>query len=154
MNSTLSKLLKTFAVFVLCMCIAFSCTACAKVPKNINETDQICVSGALYESWMYVLTDKEFVTEMVTLLDEIEFEKSDEAVDMMTAGEIISFSFSKGNETITNFIVDKNGRFCFEAGEQAYVITSDFDFEHVKSLVDEQIEAFNANLHCSTKDEA
>lgn len=152
MSSTLNKTLRAVVSLVLCVCICFAFTACTRNTKNIKGADQICVSGALFESWMYVFTDEEFVAEMVEIFNDAEYEKSDVAVDMMTAGECLSFTFSKGNDTLTKFIVDKSGNFCFEAGTQAYRLVSDFDFSYVKGLVDEQIDAINGGT--STPDEA
>lgn len=153
MSSTLNKITRIVVAIALCACIVFSCVACAKMPRNLDETDQICVSGALYESWMYILTDDDFISQVVTTLESLEYEKSDEAVDMMTEKGVLCLSLSKGNENITKFIVDKNGRFCFEAGTQAYVITSEFDFEEFKALVDKEIESVKESLN-ATADEA
>ncbi len=152
MSSTLNKTFKAVVSLVLCVYVCFAFTACTKNTKNIKNADQICVSGALYESFMYVFTDEAFVAEMVEIFNDAKYENSDVAVDMMTAGECLSFTFNDGNDTLTKFIVDKSGNFCFEAGEQSYHIVTDFDFDYVKGLVDEQIEAINGGA--STPDEA
>lgn len=152
MNSTLTKSIKTIAVFILCVCIGLSCTACNNAPKNLSDADQICVSGALYESWMYILTDEGFIDEMAEIFSSVDVKKSEEPVDMMTAQKVLSFAFSKGNDSICKVIVDNNNHLCYEAGGQAYIITSDFDFSYVKSLVDEQIEAVKESYN-ATADE-
>ena len=152
MSSTLNKTLKAVVAIMLCVCISFAFCACTRNTKNIKDADQICVSGALYESWMYVFTDEDFVAEMVGIFNEAKYEKTDVAVDMMTHYECLSFTFSKGNDTITKFIVDKSGNFCFEAGGQAYRLVTDFDFDYVKGLVDEQIEVINGGT--ASPDEA
>ncbi|MBQ7133362.1 MAG: hypothetical protein IJO20_02600 [Ruminococcus sp.] len=143
MSLTLNKVLRAVVSVLLCVCICFAFSACTKNTKNIKGADQICVSGALYESFMYVFTDEVFVDEMVTIFNDAKYEISDTPVDMMTPGECLSFTFSKGNDTLSKFIVDKSGTFCFVAGEQSYKLVTDFDFDYVKGLVDEQIKALN-----------
>ena len=152
MNSISSNILKKLCAMMLCVCMVLSISACTKNTKDIEEVDQICVSGSYAESWMYVYTDEDFINEMVDIFNGIEYEETEESVDMMTAGEVLSFTFSKGNDVQTKFIVDKNNFFTFEAGTQAYKITSDFDFDYVKGLVDEQREAFEKTLE-ATPDE-
>lgn len=71
-------------------------------------------------------------------IGDLQYEKTDENVDMMTVGEVISFTFSKGNETLARFIVDINNVMTFASGTQCYKTVSDFDFEHIKLLVKEQ----------------
>lgn len=133
-----NKILKRVAALLLCVCVLFCATACTKNTKNIKDVDQICVSGALYESWMHVYTDEEFVSEMVDIFNNLQYEKTEQSVNMMTAGEVLSFTFSKGNEQKATFIVDKNGVFAFEAGDKSYKIVSDFDFSYVYDLVESQ----------------
>ena len=70
----------------------------------------------------------------------------DNAVDMMNAGESLSFTFSKGEETLGKVIIDSSNRVCFEAGTQSYDITSEFDFGYIKSLVDKHVEAINESF--------
>lgn len=153
MNSILNKIFRVVTASILCLIIAFSITACNKVPKNLDESSQVCVSGALYESWMYVFTDESFINEVVSIFDSVNTKKSDEVVDMMTAGEVLSFTFSAGEETLGKIIVDSNNRLCYEAGEQSYMITSDFDFVSLKELVDDEIERVKATLNATTPDE-
>lgn len=154
MNSTLIKSLRIAVITVLCLCMGLTFSACnSEAPKNLDEADQICVSGSYLESWMYVLTDEAFVTEMAEIFSDIDVEESEESVDMMTIDNVLSFTFSNGNDTISKVIVDSSNHLCYEAGGQAYVITSDFDFSYVKSLVDEQIDAVNASFN-ATSDEA
>lgn len=137
MNSILSKSIRVLVACVLCVCICLSLTACTRNTRNIDEVDQICVSGALYESWMYVLADKEFVDEMVEIYNSISYEKTDALVDTDCIGGVLFFSFNNGSENVAKFIVDKNNNFYFEAGKQAYHIVSDFDFDYVNGLVKE-----------------
>ncbi|MBE6824992.1 MAG: hypothetical protein E7513_06570 [Ruminococcaceae bacterium] len=139
----MNKILKASLVCVLVVTICLSLTACTKYSKNIKDIDQIGISGALYESFMYTTTDEDFITEMVDIYNSLKYEKTDKAVDMMTAHEVFQFTFYSEAEVEVKFIVDKNNVFSFEAGGQAYKIVSDFDFEHVKELVDELIEAIN-----------
>ncbi|MBQ8538428.1 MAG: hypothetical protein IJ433_02110 [Ruminococcus sp.] len=138
MSSILSKMCKVSTAIALVLCICMSFAGCVSKTDNIKDVDQICVSGSYTESWMYVFTDKGFIDEMVTVYNDLQYEETDENVDMMTAGEIYSFTFSKGNDTLARFIVDSNNVMTFEAGTQCYKIVSDFDFEHIKSLVEEQ----------------
>ena len=139
MSSILNKSLRVLLCCVLCVCICLSLTACTRNTKNISDVDQICVTGAVYESWMYVVADETFVAEMVEIYNGLKYEKTDTQNDMSTEGECYSFAFNNGNETLAKFIVDKSGNFSFEPGGQAYHITSDFDFEHIKDLVDEYV---------------
>ncbi|MBQ4128851.1 MAG: hypothetical protein IJD68_03665 [Ruminococcus sp.] len=135
MNSILNKILRCLLAVLLCVCICFCFTACTKNTKNIKNVDQICVSGSYAESWMYVLTDEEFVNEMVEIYNSVKYEKSEEYVDMMTAGEVLSFTYSNGSENVATFIVDKNLNLAFKAGGKPYRITSEFDFNDVYSKV-------------------
>lgn len=152
MNLILSNKFKRLCAITLCFCVMFSLSACTKNTENIDSVDQICVSGSYSESWMYVYTDEEFIGEMVDIFNSVKYEKSDEAVDMMTQGEVFSFTFSNGNEQKAKFIVDKNLVFTFEAGTQSYKIVSDFDFDYVKELVNEQQKELLETLE-STPDE-
>lgn len=149
MSLILNKSIRVLLACVLCVCICLSLTACTKNTKDIKDVDQICVTGAVYESWMNVIADEEFVTEMVDMYNGLKYEKSDVQNDMSTEGECYSFTFNNGNETVATFIVDKSGNFSFEPGGQAYHITSDFDFEDLKDLVDEYV----GNDDEDTKDE-
>ncbi len=153
MNLTLNKALKAVVSLVLCLCICFSLTACTKNTKNIKKVDQICVSGSYIESWMNVFADEEFVSEMVEIYNGIRYEKSEEYVDMMTAGEVLSFSFNNGSDNVAKLIVDKNLNMAFEAGGKPFKITSDFDFDYVKGLVDAQKTAVSDSLK-ATPDQA
>lgn len=153
MNSTLNKIARIAVACVLLLCIALSFSACGEAPKNLDKADQICVSGALYESWMYILTDEAFIDEVVTTFDSVKTEKTNETVDMMTAEKVLSFTFSEGNETLGKIVVDSNNHLCYEAGGQAYVITSEFDFTALKELVDKEIDEVKASIH-ATPDEA
>lgn len=138
MNLISSNILKRICVLMLCVFMLISITACSKNTEDIEEVDQICVSGSYVESWMYVYTDKDFVNEMVDIYNSIQYEETDEDVDVMTEGEVLFFTFNKGNDQQAKFIVDKNSVFTFEAGTQCYKITSEFDFDYVKGLVDAQ----------------
>ena len=153
MNLISNNILQRLCALALCVCLLLSITACSKSTKEIEEVDQICVSGSYAESWMYVFTDEAFVDEMVEMFNSLKYEKTDDTVDMMTVGEVLNFTFSNGNDAQANFIVDKNSVFTFKAGTQAYKITSEFDFDYVKSLVDEQRVAFEKSL-TATPDEA
>lgn len=153
MSLILSNAFKRVVAFVLCVLLCLSLSSCTNSTKDINEVDQICVSGSYAESWMYVFTDETFIDEMVSIFNGIEYEKTDASVDMMTVGEVYSFTFSKGTETQEAFIVDKNNNFVFEAGGQVYSIVSEFDFDKVKSLVEGQISNVT-NATTSTPDEA
>ena len=152
MNLILSKLCRVATAFALVLCICLSVTGCANKTDNIKDVDQICVSGSYVESWMYVFTDEAFVEEMVKVYNGLQYEETDENVDMMTAGEVLSFTYSNGNDTLARLIVDSNKVMTFEAGTQCYKIVSDFDFEHIKSLVDEQTLAVSGTS--ATDDEA
>ncbi len=140
MNLTSNKILKVLCVFLLCVGIVFSTTACVKRTEELGNVNQICVSGAYVESWMNVYTDEEFIEKMVEFYDSIRYEKTDKNVDTNTEGEVLSLTYSQGNNVKTSFMVDKNGIMTFEAGTQCYEIVSDFDFEYIKGLVDEQRE--------------
>ncbi len=147
MSSTLNKVITRVLACVLCLCVLFSLTACSsRVPNKIRKADQICVSGALYESWMYIITDEAFIDETAKIFTSMNCKKSDNAVNMMDAGETLSFTFSKGEETLGKVIVDSSNRVCFEAGAQSYDITSEFDFDYVKDLVDKHTETINESL--------
>lgn len=146
MNLTLSKLFTRILAVILCVCVIFSLTACAPSVGKIKKADQVCVSGALYESWMYVITDEAFLDEITDIFTHMKYKKSDDAVDMMNAGETLSFTFSKGEETLGKVIIDSSNRVCFEAGTQSYDITSEFDFGYIKSLVDKHVEAINESF--------
>lgn len=152
MSSILSKSLRILTVLVLVLAMCFSIVGCDKNRKDIKETDQICVSGAYVESFMYVFTDEAFVDEMVKVFENLKYEDTDESVDMMTAGKVFSFTFSNGNDTLARFIVDSNNTMTFEAGTQCYKIVSEFDFEHIKALVNEQIDTVSGSS--ATSDEA
>ena len=140
MNLTSNKILKAFCVLLLCMGILLSTTACAKRTEELGNVNQICVSGAYTESWMNVYTDEEFIEKMVEFYDSIRYEETDKNVDTNTAGEVLSLTYSQGNNVKTKFMIDKNGVLSFEAGTECYEIVSDFDFEYIKGLVDEQRE--------------
>ncbi len=140
MNLTSNKILKAFCVLLLCMGILLSTTACAKRTEELGNVNQICVSGAYTESWMNVYTDEEFIEKMVEFYDSIRYEETDKNVDTNTAGEVLSLTYSQGNNVKTKFMIDKNGVLAFEAGTECYEIVSDFDFEYIKGLVDEQRE--------------
>ena len=140
MNLTSNKILRALCLLVLCAVIVLSTTACAQRTEELGNVNQICVSGAYVESWMNVFTDEKFIDEMVKFYDSIKYEETDENVDVNTAGEVFSFTYSQGNKVKTKFIVDKNGVMTFEAGTQCYQIVSDFDFDYIKGLVDEQKE--------------
>lgn len=146
MSSTLNKIFCRVLACVLCLCILLSLTACSPVSSNISKADQICVSGALYESWMYVLTDEAFIDKTVDIFKSLDCKKSDDAVNMMDAGEVLSFTFNQGDKTLGKVIVDSNNRVCFEAGGQSYDITSEFDFDYVKRLVDDEIEKVKSSF--------
>lgn len=111
-----------------------------KPQLTVSDADQVCITGALYESWMYVVTDKDFLNKTSKMLDGLKYEKSDKAVNMMNAKEVYSLTYSKGNEQIKTFIIDINGMMSFEAGGQSYKITSDFDFSELDRLIQEQKE--------------
>ena len=154
MNLISSNILKRFCALMLCACMLLCMTACnSKNTEDIEEVDQICVTGSYTESWMHVYTDKDFVNEMVDIYNSIQYEETDETVDVMTAGEVFFFTFNKGNDEQAKLIVDKNSVITFEAGTQCYKIVSEFDFDYVKGLVDEQREAFEKTLE-ATPDEA
>lgn len=139
MNLISSNILKRLCALILCVCMLLCITACGeKNTKNIKDVDQICVTGSYTESWMNVYTDEAFVNEMVEIYNSVEYVETDKDVDVTTAGEVLFFTFNNGNDEQAKFIVDKNSVFTFEAGTQCYEITSEFDFEYVKSLVDEQ----------------
>ncbi len=152
MSLTLNKIARIIVAGILCLCIALSLSACGEAPRNLDDADQICVSGALYESGMYTLTDEAFIDEIVTIFDSVDTEKTHEAVDMMTAQEVLCFTFSNGNETLGKIIVDSNNHLCYKAGGQSYKITSEFDFGYVKELVDTEIEDVKTSLN-ATPDE-
>lgn len=145
MSSTLNKSLRVLVCCVLCVCICLSLTACAQNTEDIKDVDQICVSGAVYESWMYVLANEEFIAEMVDIYNGVKYEETDTQNDMSTSGECYSFTFNNGNETLATFIVDKSGNFSFEAGGQPYHIVSDFNFDYIKDLVDEYVGKIGAD---------
>lgn len=111
----------------------------AKPELKLSDADQVCIKGALYESWMYVFTDKQFIADTAKILDNLEYEKSKDAVNMMDAHKVYCLTFSKGNKHIKKFIVDDNNMLCFSEGTQSYKITSDFDFEELSKLVQEEI---------------
>ena len=152
MSSILSKVCKVATAIMLVFCTCFSFTGCASDTKNIKDVDQICVSGSYVESWMYVFTDEAFIDEMVQVYNGIKYEETTESVDMMTSNGVLSFTYSKGNDTLARFIVDSNNIMTFEAGTQCYKIVSEFDFEHIQSLVNEQIEIVSGTI--ATPDEA
>ncbi len=135
MSSILNKILKFSFCVVLCLSVCLCMTACTKNTKDIKSADQICVSGALYESFMYTLSDEEFVSQMVDIYNGLKYEKTDEHVDMMTVGETYTLTFFDGADTVTTLIFDSNNNCCFEAGGQAYKIVSDFDFGEVKVII-------------------
>ncbi len=137
MNLTSSK------AFRICICWVLFLVACVGmffIPKceqgpSLSDADQVCVSGALYESWMYVITDKAFLDETSKVLSSLDYKESEKAVNMMDEGKVLCFTYSKGSEQIQKYIVDSNGMLCFEAGGQSYKITSDFDFDKLSKLV-------------------
>lgn len=144
MNSTLNKTSRALVSALLLICLCFLMTACSKnATKDINGADQICVSGSYAESFMYIVTDEDFIQRMTDIYNSLEYEETDETVDMMTVGEVVSLSFNKGNENLGTLIVDKNNIMTFEAGTQCYRITSQFDFDEMKALVDAQRAGFN-----------
>ncbi len=154
MNLISNNILKRFCALVLFVCMLMCMTACSsKNTENIEEVDQICVSGSYVESWMYVYTDEDFINEMVDIYNSIQYEETDEAVDVMTAGEVLFFTFNNGNDAQAKFIVDKNSVFTYEAGTQSYKITSEFDFDYVKGLVDEQQKKAFEESNEATSDE-
>ena len=130
-----------------------SITACSKNTDDIEDVDQICVSGSYAESWMYVYTDEDFVNEMVDIYNSMKYEKTDETVDVMSEGEVLFFTFNNGNVEQAKLIVDKNSVITFEAGTQSYKITSEFDFDYVKGLVYEQQEKAFEKAPDATPDE-
>ncbi len=154
MSLTLNKTLKSTLAVVLVVCMMFVFSGCevTKNTKNIHDVDQICVSGSYVESWMYIFADAEFVDEVVGIYNSVKYTETDEKVDLISAGEILSFTFSNGSETLAKFIVDSNSIMTFEAGSQNYKIVSEFDFDYLKALVNKQID--KANLPDSTPDEA
>ena len=152
MSSTLSKIFKTVLALVLVVCLCVPLSGCVRNTRNIKNIDQICVSGAYTESWMYVFTDDTFINDMIEIYNTVEYEKTDEVIDLMTAGEVYFFSFSYGNNNQTKFIVNKNGIMTFEAGTECYKIVSDFDFSYIEELVQKQIDASKSKD--ATADEA
>lgn len=126
-----------FLIVAACVSMMFVGDKASPQPAtpSITETDQICISGALAESWMYVLTDKEFINEAVKMYESISYEESDQPMDMMTVGEVYCLTFSKGNEQLASFCVNKNGIFVTKPGTQPYKITSDFDFGELDRLI-------------------
>ncbi len=151
MSSILNKVFKSALALTLALAMCVSLTACTKNTENIKDIDQIGLSGALYESWLYNSADEEFIAEMVDIYNSLKFEKSVETVDMMTAGDTLQFTFYADAEQVAEFIVDKNNMCCFEAGAQSYKIVSDFDFEHVKELVQEQTESITNDIKDAQK---
>lgn len=144
MNSTLSKIFKAAIALMLSVCLCLPFAGCTKNTKNVKNVDQICVSGSYAESWMYVFTNQDFIDDMVEVFNNIKYEKTDETVDMMTVDDVLFFTFSNGNSTLSKLIVDKNGIMTFEAGTDCYKIVSDFDFDYVKELVNKQIDAMSS----------
>lgn len=152
MSSTLSKVFKTVLALVLAVCLCIPLAGCTRNTKNIEDIDQICVSGAYTESWMNVFTDDTFINDMIEVYNAVKYEKTDEVIDLMTAGDVYFFSFSNGNDTLAKFIVDKNGIMTFEAGTECYKIVSDFDFSYIQEIVQKQVDA-SSNKE-ATADEA
>ena len=137
MNLTSSKAFRICLCWVLLIafCIGMMFVSKPEQGPSIYDADQVCVSGALYESWMYVITDKAFIEQTTVILSNLEYEKSKDYVNMMEPQEVLCFTYSKGSELIQKYIVDKNGMLCFEAGGQSYKITSEFDFDELYNLL-------------------
>ncbi|MBR2715209.1 MAG: hypothetical protein IKB73_03265 [Ruminococcus sp.] len=136
----MSKILRAALALILCLCMCFMLCSCKKKADklDVEEISQICVKGALYESWMCNFTDDEFISEMVKMYNGIRYEKSEEAVNMMDAEKVYSLTFYNDDETVATFIVDVNKNCSFEAGGESYHIVSDFDFEELSKMINDQ----------------
>lgn len=120
---------------------------------TLDDADQVCISGALYESWMYVVADKQFLNDTIEILDNLKYEKSDKAVNMMDAHKVYQFTYSKGNKQIKTFIVDSTGMLCFKAGGESYKITSQFDFKELDTIVQEYQATKKTQNNSATNDQ-
>lgn len=105
------------------------------VKPSITETNQICIKGAIPEDWMQVVTDKQFISEVVNWYDNITYEETTQQMDAMKTGEVYSLTFYKGRVEIASITINSDGIFVFELGTQPYKITSDFDFDELDSLI-------------------
>lgn len=144
MNSTLSKVSKIFLSVLLCLCMIVPLAACSGSTDEIEYISQIVVKGAVQDSWMYSFADKDFIDDMVDFYNNISYEDTDKSVNASTIGEVYSFIFYDGVEEQARLTIDKNNIIAFELGKESYALVSDFKYDQVKELVENQIEEYKS----------
>ena len=133
MNLTLNKLFKTALCVLLVACVCLTFAGCLG-NKDITDADSITVSGSYVESWMYDVPDEALVKEMVDVFSTLEYEETDETIDMMIGNGVLILTFNKGDKALSKYMVDCNNVMSFN-GKKCYKITSDFDFYAVRDTL-------------------
>lgn len=145
MNLTSSKIIRIIATFLLVIIVCLSFTACKadeqksaeKVDDGkIKAADQVSVTEAVFSSTVHILSDKDFISEIVELFNSLEYKKSDK--DIIYAKKDVDMyiiRYSDKGKLIKTLVITRDGLCAFEVGTQVYEITSEFDFDALDKLI-------------------